>query len=105
MPLTRLGPPEIFNGENVSGVTGPYGVTVLPTLITLKFVHQKFKQKYEWMEHTSIYHHASLFCFFLHKFLFNLKLCMIVDAYMLYPFIFLNNFLCINLNVIKVGNS
>jgi len=33
-------------------------VTVLPTLITLKFVHLKFQQKYEWIEHTTIEHHT-----------------------------------------------
>jgi len=31
---------------------------VLTTLITTKFVHRKFIQKYEWAEHTGIYHHA-----------------------------------------------
>ena len=43
--------------ENVSRVTVPLGVTLLPNLITQKFVHQKI-QKYEWIEHVSIYHHA-----------------------------------------------
>ena len=36
----------------------PLGVTVLSNLITFKFVHQKFIQKYEWIEHVSIYHHT-----------------------------------------------
>ena len=31
---------------------------MLPTLITLKFVHQKFQQKYRWIEHVNIYHYA-----------------------------------------------
>ena len=43
---------------NLSSVTGHLGVTVLPILITLKFVHLKFQQKYEWIEQISIYHHA-----------------------------------------------
>ena len=43
--------------ENVSRVTVSLGVTVLPNLITQKFVHQKI-QKYEWIEHVSIYPHA-----------------------------------------------
>ena len=38
--------------ENVSGVI------VLPILITLKFVHKKFQQKYRWIEHVNIYHYA-----------------------------------------------
>ena len=44
--------------ENISCVTRPYGVTILPFELTLKFVYLKFQQKYEWIEHTSIYHHA-----------------------------------------------
>jgi len=35
---------------------------------------------------------VSLFCFFLHKLLFMLKFCTIVEAYVLYPIIFLDNF-------------
>ena len=46
--------------ENISGVTTGLGVTVLPTLISLKFVHLKFQQKYEWIENVSIYHHAKI---------------------------------------------
>ena len=38
-------------------VTGPQGVTVLPTLIASKFVHQKVIQKYKWIEHISTYNH------------------------------------------------
>jgi len=94
-------------------------------------VHQKFQQKYRWIEHVNIYHYAkseveqkfvqeeikkrilhlnsygfncswmicnpqllqvSLFCFFLHKLLFMLKFCTIVEAYVLYPIIFLDKF-------------
>ena len=47
--------------ENIPGVTIHYGATVLPNLITPKFVHQKFIQKYKWIEHVSIYHHAKWF--------------------------------------------
>ena len=43
---------------NLSSVIGHLGVTVLPILITLKFVHQKFQQKYRWIEHVNIYHYA-----------------------------------------------
>ena len=52
-------PTGAFQGvQNISGVIGPYGITVLSTLITLKFVHLKFQQNYEYIEHASIYHHA-----------------------------------------------
>ena len=43
---------------NLSSVIGHLGVTVLPILITLKFVHKKFQQKYRWIEHVNIYHYA-----------------------------------------------
>ena len=33
---------------------------MLPTLITSKSIHKKFIQKYKWIEHTSIYHHAQV---------------------------------------------
>ena len=36
----------------------PPSIRVLPILITPRFVHKKFIQKYEWIEHISIYHHA-----------------------------------------------
>jgi len=35
---------ELLAGENISCVTRPYNVTVLPFEITLKFVHLKFQQ-------------------------------------------------------------
>ena len=47
-----------YNQANVSGVTGPLSVTVLQNVITPKFLHKKFIQKYEWIEHISIYHHS-----------------------------------------------
>jgi len=31
---------------------------VLQNVITPKFLHKKFIQKYEWIEHISIYHHS-----------------------------------------------
>jgi len=36
----------------------PPSIRVLPILITPRFVHKKFIQKYEWIENISIYHHA-----------------------------------------------
>ena len=116
--------------ENI--VTSRLVVTVLLTLIALKFVHLKIQQKYEWIEHASILPSCKIwdateicnekqkreislwivvgygfgmnswtrnylsarffFCLFLHRFLFSLKLFMIVDDYRLYPFKFLNKF-------------
>ena len=55
-------------------------------------------------QHATIYVQVSFFYFFMHNFLFNLKLYIMVDAYMIYPFIFLNNFLMHTLGIIKFGN-
>ena len=75
---------------------------------------KKEKPAHEWLrfadhpstiEPATIQVQISILCFFLHKFLFNLKLCMIVDVYVFYPLIFLDNFLFISLGVIKFGNT
>ena len=50
-PLRLRSDGPVENEENVSGATIPFGVTILPNLITSKFVHKKFIQKYEWIDH------------------------------------------------------
>ena len=60
-----------------------------------KLAHE-FMCKFLFFEPATIQWQVSLFCFFLHNFLFNLKLCMMVDSYVLYPVIVLDNFLCTN---------
>ena len=51
---------ELLAGENISCVTRPYNVTVLPFEITLKFMHLKFQQKYKWIVHVIFHHHAKI---------------------------------------------
>ena len=55
--LLRLFVAEMIPGMRTYPVLPPISVTVLQTLIILKFVHQRFIEKYEWIEHVSMYHH------------------------------------------------